>query len=343
MLAVMKNTFAVFKTNKEFIMTIVFQPVLLFLLMSVLLPYTKEHSIGVCNESSYESSEYIVDSLNGLDGVRVEEVKKKDLNDKLMNSNIEVAVVIMDNPETNSPVAQVITVCSSEIETAVEAVVMGTNLDKASDNDIVHVNKVKKKGINISTTLAFMIFKTLTSAMLLGNLIIVERRNKIRDRIFLSGISKGAYLAGMSAVYFLSLAFGTTLFFVIGHLFNFDFGMKYTVGYLIMMWLADLLAVAISLCASALVKTEDSLWVFGSFIIMPMALFSGLLFPYEFMPKSLKVIGACFPNRWIAKGIEIMQRTGGLVEAVPYMLMLLALCIVLFAIATVKTKRVSQS
>lgn len=41
MFTVMKNAFNVFKRNKEFIMAVVIQPVLLFLLMSVLLPYTK--------------------------------------------------------------------------------------------------------------------------------------------------------------------------------------------------------------------------------------------------------------------------------------------------------------
>ena len=35
------------KKNKEFIMAVIIQPILLFLLMSVLMPYTKEHSIGI--------------------------------------------------------------------------------------------------------------------------------------------------------------------------------------------------------------------------------------------------------------------------------------------------------
>lgn len=338
MFTIMKNAFNVFKRNKEFIMAVVIQPVLLFLLMSVLLPYTKEHSVGVCNASSYESAAYICEALEGLDGIRVEEVEKDDLQDKLMNSNIEIAVIIADNPLTGTPAAQVVSIGDSEIKNAVEEVISATSLSGKSAA-VVNVNEVPKKGINISTTLAFMIFKTLTAASLLGSLIVEERRNKIRDRIFLSGISRGAYLGGMSVFFFICMAIGTTLFFAVGQIFNFDFGMKYEIGYLIMMYITDLLSVAIYVFTSAFAKSDDGLWMFSAFVLMPMSMFSGILFPYEFMPQAMQVIGSCFPHRWIAKGVEIIQQSGSLSGTLPYMGMLLILCIVLFAVGTLKTPR----
>lgn len=339
MITIFKNTFRVFKHNKEFIMSVAIQPVLLFLLMSVLLPYTKEHSVGVCNLSQNPGASYIVEALENLDGVRVETVKEKDLQDKLMNSNIELAVVISDQPGADVPVAQVISVGDSEIRTAVELVVSETNLTQPSDENIVTVNEVKKKGLNISTTLAFMIFKTLTAAGLLGSLIAEERRNKIRDRIFLSGISRGAYLGGMSLLYLLCMMLGTTLFFGIGQIFNFDFGMRYPVGYLLMMYLADFISVSLFVCVSSVAKNDEAIWMFGSFCIMPMSLLAGILFPFEFMPKAMQTIGACFPPRWIARGIEIMQKNGSLLEALPYMGLCLLFGIILFTVGVLKTPK----
>lgn len=341
MITIFKNTFRVFKQNKEFIMAVAIQPVLLFLLMSVLLPYTKKHSVGICNLSQDSGAAYIVEALEDLDGVRVVTVKEKDLQDKLMNNNIELAVVLTDQPGVDVPVAQIIAVGDSEVRTAVELVIAEANLTQPSDKAVVTVNKVKKKGLNISTTLAFMIFKTLTAAALLGSLIAEERNNKIRDRIFLSGISRGAYLGGMSLLYLLCMMFGTTLFFGIGQIFNFDFGMRYPVGYLLMMYLADLLSVSLYVCLSAVAKTDEGLWMFSSFCIMPMSLLAGILFPFEFMPKAMQTIGSCFPPRWIAKGIEVMQRSGSLTGALPYMGLCLLCSIILFTIGILKTPKTS--
>lgn len=343
MTTIMKNTFNVFKKNKEFIMAVIIQPILLFLLMSVLLPYTKEHSIGICNQSENTSSQRIVSALSELDGVRTEIVDKDDLEDKMMNSNIEIAVVIADVPQSPVPVAQVISLSDNEIKSAVEALISGIDLSSEVKESTVTVNEVAPKGINITNTLAFMIFKTLTAASLLGLLIITERKNKMRDRIFLSGISKGAYLGGMSIVYLLCMMLGTTLFYIIGLIFNFDFGMQYSFGYLIMMYLADLLSVAIYIFASSVTKSEDGLWIFSAFILMPMALFSGILFPYEFMPQAMQMIGSCFPHRWIAKSIEIMQKTGSIADTVPNIALLLGLSFLLFAIGAIKTKKTTQN
>ena len=65
----------------------------------------------------------------------------------------------------------------------------------------VSMNAAPRKWIAISNSLAFMIFKTLTAGNLLGALIIEERRNRMKDRIMLSGVKKSSYLLGMALVY----------------------------------------------------------------------------------------------------------------------------------------------
>ena len=118
--------------------------------------------------------------------------------------------------------------------------------------------------------------------------------------------------------------------------------MKQPVGFLLMMFTANVLSVMIYLFASTLVKKEDSLWFMASFVLLPMALFSGVLFPYEFMPDVMKKIGALFPQRWITNGIENMQQSGTITAALPQMAMVLGLSAVLFGIAVFRSRSKNQ-
>ena len=116
---------------------------------------------------------------------------------------------------------------------------------------------------------------------------------------------------------------------------NFDFGMRNSLGFLLVVFSANVLSVSLYVFASAIAKKEDSLWFMGTFVLMPMALFSGVLFPYEYMPDVMRAIGACFPQRWIQNGISEIQKTGDIAGALPYIAMVLGLSAVLFTIAVI--------
>ncbi len=53
----MKNTFTLFKKNKEMIYLITIQPIMIFLLMLFLLPYTTMHNVVVSNDSTKVADE----------------------------------------------------------------------------------------------------------------------------------------------------------------------------------------------------------------------------------------------------------------------------------------------
>ena len=48
-------------------------------------------------------------------------------------------------------------------------------------------------------------------------------------------------------------------------LFNFDFGMRHSIGFLLMLFTANVLLVAIYLLVSTFVNQEESLWQMASF------------------------------------------------------------------------------
>jgi ABC-2 type transport system permease protein len=333
MLNIIRNTALIFKKNKEFIYLITIQPVIIFLLMSFLLPYSTAHNVAVINEDGGAQSVVIESAVQNMDGIKIQKADSDNVTEKLLSSNIELAVVITPGEEENAPKVEMISLGNSEIEDAVTLCV-----EQAGRESITTVNPARKTGMTISNSLGFMIFKTLTSGNLLAALIVQERKSKMRDRILLSGLKTRTYLGGMAVVYLLFMMLGSVIYYLAGLLFRFDFGMRNSIGFLWMLFTANVLSVAIYLFASTLVKTEDSLWGMATFILLPMSLFSGVLFPYEFMPKGMQVIGAFMPQRWIAHGIEAIQESGSIAKGLPDMCLVLLLSAVLYVLAVLRTE-----
>ena len=340
MINIVKNSFTLYKKNKELIYLITVQPIIIFLLMSFLLPYSSTHNVVISNDSSTKAANMIVNNLNALEGISVKEINADKITEKLIGGNAELAVVITDIPGQDIPEVNLISISESEVENAVELCVKATICAVQSRKDEtetdysskVKVNESKKKWISISNSLAFMIFKTLTAGNLLGALIIEERRKRMKDRIMLSGMSKTSYLLGMSSVYLAFMMAGSVIYYLVGLLLNFDFGMRNSLGFLFMQFISNVLSIAIYVFFAALLKKEDSLGFVGTFILMPMSLFSGVLFPFKYMPEVMQKIGACFPQRWIAHGIENIQQTGTVQSCFKDAAMVIVLSIILFVI-----------
>lgn len=325
------NTWTIFKRNKEFFYLITIQPVIIFLLMSFLLPYSTSHNIGVINQSMDGQADLIVEALENLEGIKIQNVNSDNVNSRIMSGNIELAVIIHDISDI-----QLVSSRNSEIENAVALCI--EQAAKSESSIPASVNKAPKKGMTVSNSLGFMIFKTLTAGNLLAALIIQERNRKMKDRILLSQTRITSYIGGMSLVYLFFMMIGSVVYYLAGLLMNFDFGMRNSLGFLLVLFTANILSVALYVFASTLVKKKDSLWFMASFVLLPMALFSGVLFPYKFMPKAMQMIGACFPQRWISHGIEAIQYSGSILNAVPDMLMVLGLSALLFITAAARSK-----
>ena len=329
MINVIRNTFCIFKRNKEFIYLITIQPLLIFLLMSFLLPYSKTHNVAVADLSENQT---VSQALENIEGIKAVSVSEKTVTEKLIGGSAELAVIV-----SADGTAQIISFGSSEVEGAVTLCVENA-LSGTGEAVETSINAAPKRGMPIGNSLGFMIFKTLTSGNLLAALLIKERNNKMKDRILLSDVGTGKYIGGMTAVYLFFMMLGSVIYWLTGVILNFDFGMRNSLGFLLVVFSANVLSVSLYVFASAIAKKEDSLWFMGTFVLMPMALFSGVLFPYEYMPDVMQAIGACFPQRWIQNGISAIQKTGDIAGALPYLAMVLGLSAVLFTIAVIMSK-----
>ncbi len=331
MKSVVENTITLFKKNKEFIYLVTIQPVLIFFLMSFLLPYTTMHSVAVANCGTSEMAFKISENLETLEGIKLTFVQEDKIEEKLIGGNAELAVVISDAKDGEVPQVKMLSLGDSEVESVIELCVNDT-IGSTVNNEKVTVNEAKSGGISVSNSLAFMIFKTLTAGSILGALFITERRKRMKDRILLSGTGKVAYYLGRSIVCLLFMMLGSLFYYLVGVLLRFDFGMRNSIGFLLMLFVSNVLSVALYVFFSAFLNKEDALGFVGTFILMPMSLFSGVLFPYRFMPAWMQKVGACFPQRWIALAIEKMQISGQIMSGWREIVMVLGLSIILFII-----------
>lgn len=328
---IMSNAVKLFTRNKGFFYLITIQPIFVFLLMSFLLPYTTTHNIALIRQSDSKAGQRIESALENLEGVKLINVDGAEVTSKLMAGNIELAVLIGDSADV-----QIVSMGNSEVEGAVTLCVEQAVRESAGGKS-VEVNEAPKKGLSLTNSLGFMIYKTLTAGNVLAALIISERNKKMKDRILLSGTKSGVYLGGISLVYLFFMMIGSVTYYLAALVLGFDFGMRNSLGFLLVLFAANVLSTALYLFVSTCVRKEETLWFMATFILTPMGLFSGLLFPYKYMPPLMQTIGSFFPHRWIAHGIESIQKSGSMVGAIPDLALILGISAVLFATAALRS------
>ena len=92
MIQVICNTFCIFKRNKEFIYLITIQPLLIFLLMSFLLPYSKTHNVAVAD---FTENAAVSQALEKMEGIKAVTVSEDAITEKLINGSVSLQSLSM--------------------------------------------------------------------------------------------------------------------------------------------------------------------------------------------------------------------------------------------------------
>ena len=64
----------------------------------------------------------------------------------------------------------------------------------------------------------------------------------------------------MSLVYLAFMMIGSVIYYLVGLALNFDFGMRNSLGFLLMLFVSNILSVSIYVCFAAFVKKEDTVF-----------------------------------------------------------------------------------
>ncbi len=334
MKVIIKNTWLILKNTKGFISSITVWPIILLLLLTFTLAYSTSHKIAVIDLSTDGTGAIIQSNIEETEGLELINVKEDELTEKILAGNIELGVVLR-----NSGSADLFRLSSgSEVEQAVKTII-NASLAEDKSGITAQVNKVEEKGLTMTYSLGLMLFKFITAGSSLAALLILDRNKGMKGRILMSGIKSPSYLAGRSIVHFGVMSATALIYYLFCVIFRFDFGMQHSAYFLLMVLITNLFSLGVFTFLSTIVKEEGSLWSISTFIFFPMALFSGALFPYDNMPVWMQNVGSVFPQRWITESIEIIRQQNSIVSALPYIGAIVGLSILLFVIASIRTKQ----
>ena len=153
---IMANSLRIFTRSKDYISMVVVVPIVIFLLMTILLPYTKNHSIAVINKTDDTAME---DALEHLDGIDIQDIDEDDIAKRIVGGNIDLAVII-DETEEGLVYAQVISAGETEISGAVNLAIQNAKDTENTDNSVT-VNADDRGRRSMGNSSAFMIYKFL--------------------------------------------------------------------------------------------------------------------------------------------------------------------------------------
>ncbi len=120
------------------------------------------------NQQKEERHQYRVKILQKIEELEREgkfDVDAEEVNGKLISGNVELIVIVHSASDV-----QMITAGNSEIEGVVSLCVRQASARSSAAGN-VEVNEAPKKGLDLTNSLGFMIYKTLTSGTLLAGLI----------------------------------------------------------------------------------------------------------------------------------------------------------------------------
>lgn len=331
----LKNTFKLFSRHKEYASTIIFTPIMMLLIFSFVLSFQSKVNIAVIDKSQDEFGKYIEDTLGDTELVKILDIDEDDIETSIQGGKIEFAVIV-GNVKDVSPIT-VIKSKDSSVATYTETVLNGAVVKYDSNKTTALTqNEVDEKGIPIGNSLGMVIFKMLAAASLLAEIIILEKKRGIVQRIFISKTKTSTYLFGRGFVFFLHTLIYIACYFLTAFIFNFDFGMRAPIRMAVIFAVMGIFTTAFGMFLAALLKDESTVWNVGVLVLFPTSILSGAMFPFESMPEPLRVVGSFFPQRWITSAVEILQDGGSLADTVMPLSAVLAASLVMFVFSSIK-------
>lgn len=332
---IIKNTMTIFTRHKEYMGTIVKGPILITLIYTFVFAFQTQINIAVINKGQEDFGSYIEGVLEDTDLIKILDVEEAEIETKIQNGKIEFAVIIDTDNSIN-----IIKTEDSTVATYMEGILNGAVARYNSGERLVlEQNDVGKKGLPISNSLGLIIFKMIAAASLLSELLIMERKNGIAQRVAISKTSLSTYLGGRGFVFFLNILLFVAAYFATTFIFRFDFGMRAPLRMAVIFATMGVFTTAFGMLLGAFLKDESAVWNVGVMFLLPSSVLAGALMPFEAMPKLLQRAGSIFPQRWIASAVEILQDGGSLADAALPLGGVLGVSVVMFVIAAIRYRR----
>ena len=262
-----KLTFKILRNTKGFISSMVIMPIIMIILVSMTLAYSDVPVVGYIGEKA--------PSVANIKMIKLEADEK----DYFLGLS-QGTLVLKTDKEGN--VLQYYSSISNN-----PLIPMIENGDST--------NEVFNEKPKISYSVGIILFKLLTAASLLATVLISEKGNGIILRVKNSKTKLSSYILGKSLAIVFVYEIANFLILLFYKFAGFDLGQSdiFNVGILFTVTL--FISTGLYIFLSAIMKNEGYIWIISTGIIFPLGLFSGILFPVEYMADWMKLVAHISP------------------------------------------------
>ncbi len=283
-----KYTFKNLKNTKGFLSSMLIMPIVMVLLLTITLAYSSTPVVGIVK------NDYVKDF--SLSSVRTKFIKAREA-DYFLGSCEGTLVVYLNS--------------DGSVEKYYSSVKNNYLIDQVKkDMDSKSEGFIDRPSINYS--IGIIIFKLITAGSLLATVLIQEKNNKIFVRLKNAKTGIYEHIIGklLSILFVYEIANIIIIIFYV--LLGFSFGKSNIADVFIVFNIALLISFGIYTFIAGFINNEGYIWVISTGILFPLALFSGVLFPAEYMPDWMNFIAKFSPQYYLNKMIvsgEISLRT----------------------------------
>ena len=327
--------------------------------------------VGITNNDTGIFSTELIGTLQALDNYKVAEVKEAEMNNKLLDSVLDTAIVIpegyTDSIYSGNPVnIQIVSLKGQETTVWISQVLNSftdtlAKLSAASGGDRavfesmygqyktdrakLTVVKLEDKGTGrymALTSIGFLIMFIMLGAGFINMIILKEKRDRTYHRICSAPVNARQYIAG-NAITSLLVVIIQILFIQIAmkHIFRIDTGVSDSAMFAILL-MFGFVAVGLGLVVTAFSSSSHIANTLSTLIITPTCMLGGCFWQIEQMPDFMQKIGYFVPQRWAINAIQKLQADGVQADISINLLILAAFAAAMAIIAIYKFSRSSN-
>ncbi len=270
-----KYTFKNLKNTKGFLSSMLIMPIVMVLLLTLTLGYSSTPVVGVVK------NDYTRDFSLSTMRIKVLEDGEADY----FLGTLEGTLVIYLNSD-------------GSIKNYYSSIKNNPLISKV-EKDVKFENKNFQEKPRIDYSIGIIIFKLITAGGLLATILIQEKNNKIFVRLRNSKLGISEHILGKLLSLFFVYGIANIIIIAFYFLAGFSFGKSNVMDVFIVFNIALVLSFGIYTFVASCINNEGYLWIISTGILFPLALFSGVLFPIETMPKWMKFIANFSPQYYL--------------------------------------------
>lgn len=175
---------------------------------------------------------------------------------------------------------------------------------------------MRKDTRQLSYSIGIILFKLLTAAGLLATVLISEKGNGIILRVKNSKIKLSSYILGKSLAIIFVYEIANLLILLFYKFAGFDLGKSNILQLGILFTVTLFISTGLYIFLSEIMKNDGYIWTISTGIIFPLGLFSGILFPVEYMVDWMKLVAHISPLYYLQNSV-----INGKFDTVPILLM----------------------